>query len=238
MKQVKMLLPVIASGIVLIYTSCKKDTTYEVSPTVAAVTAANDPVPAPNSAPYSLEVNMQPATSDPNGIVQWQAGTITTANVAFDATNMGTSGHVNYMVPTVQYDLFAFSRVGGINVPTGMYNGIAMKFRLEPRGSNMALFLNGRYNRTGASIPVQVMVSQPVELSAPWGNAFKFAANQTYPAMLNINLDQIMMGITDDMIKGGLIKNGMLTISRDYNPALYNKVLANLPNAMRVQFPY
>ena len=230
-----------------LFTGCsKKDNNYNL--------AEDRAMPGP---PVSnVTVVLQNIKQRPGYMLQWNSGTLTTADILFT----GEHAYGN-MVEMVKYntkvvksiDLVtpSVTNLGAIAVPLGNY--LSGSFGIDLLGISSAnsiklanaLYLEGVYypipppGSTATTItdpiPVRVIVNTPVILSSEWLN--KLAINRpAYTATMSFNVGHLAAGIDENMLKNAVRTNGTVYITSTSNQNIYKIIVNNLENnLMEVQ---
>jgi hypothetical protein len=111
-----------------------------------------------------------------------------------------------------------------------------VKLSLAPTATQHALFLDATYTANGMNIPVQFIIDQPIELKAKWMSPVTITSTTDYLSMLNLSLAQFANGIDTNLLSTLTPTNGVIVISSTSNQQVYNMIMNNLENFMKVKF--
>jgi hypothetical protein len=119
--------------------------------------------------------------------------------------------------------------LGSISIPADTYNNIEFTVSLVPMGTTAAFALTGSFDRNGVTIPVEIRFDVPVEFSFQIPDSINF--NADFTALGTLNLDQLLSGITSQMISSAIFSNGKIIISSNSNVTMF-KIIFNGMHAM------
>ena len=198
-------------------------------------------------------VSMRWHTDVPAGpsVVNWHAGYMNADEIQFDAKLMGKNNgngngngngnnggtHVHYKSKVDQrIDLFNPVPFGNLMIPYGRYDNVMLKVRREPSPASHALYLEGDYMENGINVPVTIVVDETMDLKAKWKDPLTIANGVDYLSFLSFNLAELIDGLTPGMLQQASLTNGGLVISSSSNQHIYNMILENLEDMMKVKF--
>lgn len=162
--------------------------------------------------------------------LQWTSGYANPSVVKFEAQKDGTE--IEYKsTNNAQIDLMAPVAVsfGGFTIPSGTYDKIELKIDLDKNGQNPALELNGQFSNGTTTFPVQLVVTDFMELETEQSDV-TITDNTSFTAVTVLDLATITSGISDNMLLSAQLTNGTLIISASSNRLLYNLVVNNFKN--------
>ncbi len=208
------------------------------------VTNANG-VPAsanPNSATaetYGVTYQLL-AVLPPDPLIKWNSGTITGSELVFDGYQQwGSSLHdARYEVATGRvFNLIAPTNLGKITVAEGRFYAMDLTMVLGGANLSPSFYLLGNFsNAIGINVPVEVIIYDKLKMTGRWTGDVWILANQHYTGTLILNMAEITLGITTQMLVNAERKNGVIKISPDSNGNLYRLILDNLQNPLRADF--
>ena len=242
-----------------LFGACKKGDSgagnYAVNPATTTnntSTESNRDIPQNAVLIYSLMAAL-PAS---NGAVQWNSGTITVGEITFDGnTQLG-----NEMIR--QHDRLVVNKsinlqplsvagnaipLGSVSLPFGTYYepvfGMLLAAIFPPANQTttqpvaLYFYFSGTSMLNGRSVPITLMISEPTGLTASAGNPITLAASrEDYNVILSLNLDQALSGINANTLSSATLVNNGILISANANQNLYQMVLNNLGNSLKVTF--
>jgi hypothetical protein len=239
----------------VLFGACKKDDNstgnYAVSPAANnTLTQSGKDIPQSALLVYSLAANL-PAS---NGVVQWNSGNINIGEITFDG--YGPLGNEmihehDRIVVNKNINLLPVSaagnvtQLGNVSVPFGSYNeaifGTLLTAILPPSNpvtnQPMALYLSGTFLLNGRNVPVILMISEATGLTATLTNPINLVVSlQDYNVMLALNLDQALAGLNANTLGAAALVNNSILISANANQNLYQMILNNLGNSLKVTF--
>jgi hypothetical protein len=168
--------------------------------------------------------------STARGTFYWTSGYANPTLIQFAAKQQGTE--IDYKsTNTAPIDLFAPNAMdfGGFTLPAGLYKEIELKMRLNGRGSDPALYLEGDYVYNGVTTPIQIRVDDEMWLKTEVKDV-TVDENSTMAALIDLDMANFLDGISDNMIRNAQLTNGILVISRNSNRSLYNAIVNNIKN--------
>ena len=186
-------------------------------------------------------------------LVQWNSGYINIRELIFNATHqIGNALRRDRYETEVQLTatLFHTTMLGALKVPEIQCPHASFTLGLSAlpirrAGASIAppdysLMLSGTYSNVTylrpALIPVQVIISDPIELNTVWLS--NVVINKTsYTAVIELNLDKLTNSITTGMMNNAVITNGTIFITSVSNQNLYEIIVNNLQgNNMNARF--
>ena len=212
-------------GAVLI-AGCKKDSSNELQNGGYSVVYTTRSTEYPVAINYELNI----ARSGSGALINWNNGYLNADQIVFNASynNGNDIIQVSYGTKITQaINLFGIKAMGIVNVPRLACNHASFVVGLDPANSNYALLMNGTYdkvsigfNPTINSIPVQVVINDPVSLSSVWINNVTTMETGSWQAVITLSSEQLIDGIDATMMNNATITNGTIIISNTYNTDL------------------
>jgi hypothetical protein len=220
---------------VVIFAGCTKDKkTYVQSP-------VNDVIYTSNSIAYPVTINYKLTiqTASAMSLIQWNNGYVNADYFVFIAArkNGNNMTQVSYGTKTTKrINLGETQVLGNVYVPRLVCDHAAFDIGLDTMKAGYSLLLNGSYTTMSGTmppmgkVPVQVIINAPVDLNTIWiNNVTTYTANY-WDAAIEFSTDQLINGITPDMLDYATLTSGAIIISSTSNPTLYQIIINNLQN--------
>lgn len=175
------------------------------------------------------------------GILQWHTGYLATAAISIEGFQLAGNAIMRQYAESKAVQnvkLFTSGNLGTLILPYGTYNGINCNLALNPGNSadNNVLFLSGNFMSSNGVEQIELIVAEPMDMTAQISSDVKTTLSNTqYTALLTLNLDGLMNGITTPMLDQAIVQNGVLLISANSNPNLYRLVVNNIKTSLRVE---
>lgn len=116
---------------------------------------------------------------------------------------------------------------GGFTIPDGIYKEIEVKIKLDKKGSEPAMQLEGQFDNGVVNVPVTLIVDENIELKSEMKDV-TITSDMDFTAATTLDLSELMDDITTQMLMGVKLTDGRLIISADMNKTLYWVILKNL----------
>jgi len=233
MKKYK-ILTVFAVVSVMMFASCKKDTSSSSSTLRVKAQASNN----------TFSVLKSGSLATPNFV--WETCFINVSKIDFEAekkeseTSQGFSNIDFEWKGAKKIDLFNINSViGEINLQPGVYEEISLEIKALKAdvGTFPVFYLSGTYtNATGAVIPISVTVNEDIEFKAEAEGGTILNAVNNYTSLINLNLSLLMNGILQLDLDGATLTNGKIVISSTSNILLYTKIKGNFDSCDHTEF--
>ncbi|GEM_PF-4315121 len=127
-------------------------------------------------------------------------------------------------------------------VPGGEYEEIEIEMELLDHDTLSSIYMEGNFsNSQGEEIPLVFDYQDDMEFSlegeAEDGKAIKITDQANAVGMVTFSTDSLFINVTQDELEGAqLNQDGILRISEDFNPAIYEKVVNRLEDASEAEF--
>ena len=225
MKQIKIMVAFAFLSVVL-SAGCKKDSKSDITPDAMVITT-------------SINYKLMTEPQNPSSFLIWNSGYITTSALTFNGTHtVGNSVRLaQFKTSKVQtVSLLNTTNLGTVGVVASAYDDISFTATLNANLMAHALFLTGIYNAKDQNVPVQLIIDGQVLLSSVWLQKVTVYPSAYYLTTLLFDLGQVTNGITANSLDGAVRTSGQIIISNEFNQDLYNLILGNLTNEMKVRF--
>jgi len=219
---------------VMIFASCKKDTSSSSSTLSIKTQATNKSFSVLKSASLTIP-----------GFV-WDTCYINVSKIDFEAekkeseTAQGSSS-IDYEWKGIKkVDLFSINSViGEIILQPGVYEEISLEIKAykADAGASPVFYLSGTYaNAAGTVIPIRIIVNEDIAFKAEAEGGTVLNAVNNYTSLINLNLALLMYGILQSDLDIATLTNGKIVISSASNISLYNKIKANFNSSDHAEF--
>jgi len=167
--------------------------------------------------------------------ITWTGGYITCNEIRFSAKGHGRgdkddddNNKPEFKSKVILHiNLFkTIATLGSITVPADIYNKIEFKIELSPSGDQAAFELTGFYIRNGVSVPITLRFDIPIELAFQLAASDNLNINTALTALNTLDLDQLLQGITQQMLNNAVLVNNTIIISSNSNVAMF-KIISN-----------
>lgn len=233
MKKYKILM-VFAVVAIMIFASCKKDTSSSSSTLRIKTQATNK----------SFTVLKSASLAIPSFV--WDTCFINVSKIEFEAEKKESENSQGFSNIDYEWkgakkiDLFsANSIIGEINLQPGVYEEISLEIKAlkADAGTSPVFYLSGTYtNTTGAVIPIKVIVNEDIEFKAEAEGGTILNAVNNYTSLINLNLALLMNGILISDLESATLSNGKIVISSSSNSTLYTKIKGNFDSSDNAEF--
>lgn len=177
-----------------------------------------------------------PVTAGTNGSINWTSAAINIAKAEFSATQSGSaiafSSSNLYNINPFKTD----SLSGTVDIPTGAFENIRVKVTMNESNANPPLVLNGTYiEGSGTNIPVVVTLNSALSYTKEAQRID--VTSGKYIAKVTVELNALVKGLTAADF-GQTTRTGSkntIMVNSTTNRALYDKLLARLPNTVSVK---
>ncbi|MCX6221798.1 MAG: hypothetical protein NTZ69_12520 [Bacteroidia bacterium] len=219
---------------VMMFASCKKDTSSSSSTLSIRTQATNKSFSVLKSASLAIP-----------GFV-WDTCYINVSKIDFEAKkkeseNTQGSSSIDYEWKGIKkIDLFSINSViGEIILQPGVYEEISLEIKAykADAGASPVFYLSGTYaNATGTVIPIRVIVNEDIAFKAEAEGGTVLNAVNNYTSLINLNLALLMNGILQSDLDVAMLTNGKIVISNTSNILLYNKIKGNFNSSDHAEF--
>ncbi len=233
MKKYKILTVLVVIS-VMMFASCKKDSSSSSSTLRIKAQATNNTFP------------ILKAGSLTTPSFAWDTCYINVSKIDFEAEkkeNANAQGFSNIDFEwrgTKKINLFSInSFVGEINLQPGVYEEISLEVKAlkADAGTSPVFYLSGTYtNATGAIIPIKVIVNEDIVFKAEAEGGTTLNAVNNYTSLINLNLALLMNGILQSDLDSVILTNGKIVISSTSNVLLYAKIKGNFDSCDHTEF--
>lgn len=233
MKKYKILM-VFAVVAIMIFASCKKDTSSSSSTLRIKTQATNK----------SFTVLKSASLAIPSFV--WDTCFINVSKIEFEAEKKESENSQGFSNIDYEWkgakkiDLFsANSIIGEINLQPGVYEEISLEIKAlkADAGTSPVFYLSGTYTNTiGAVIPIKVIVNEDIEFKAEAEGGTILNAVNNYTSLINLNLALLMNGILISDLESATLSNGKIVISSSSNSTLYTKIKGNFDSSDNAEF--
>ncbi|MCL4484119.1 MAG: DUF4382 domain-containing protein [Bacteroidetes bacterium] len=233
MKKYKILTVLVVIS-VMMFASCKKDTSSSSSTLRIKAQATNS----------TFSVLKSASLAAPS--FAWDTCFINVSKIDFEAEKKeGEDSHDSASIDyewkgAKKVDLFNVnSVVGEINLQPGVYDEISLEIKAlkADAGTSPVFYLSGTYtNASGVVIPIKVVVNEDIEFKAEAEGGTTLNAVNNYTSLINLNLALLMNGILQSDLDSVILTNGKIVISSTSNVLLYAKIKGNFDSCDHTEF--
>jgi hypothetical protein len=230
MKTIKLLSAIAILGMVLI--SCKKEST--------STSLLGVKVKATNS---TFSVLKSVSATTPAFV--WDTCFLNVSEIEFKAKKheseqSGDSTTVRYKWQgSKKVDLLSInSLIGEISLQPGVFEEVELEVQAQKisAGTTPVFYLAGSYtDANNVKVSVVVVVNEDFKFKVEKEGAVLKGVND-YSALVNINLAQLMNGISQSDLSSAILSGGRIVISSASNTSLYSKISANISLCEDVEY--
>lgn len=181
-------------------------------------------------------LNYTITVTNPNGSTQkttannftWTSGFAYPRYVKFEAKTENSKFEYT-STNDARVDLMAVTTTnfGGFTIPNGDYKEIEVKIKLDKKGGEPALQLDGQFDNGVVNVPVTLIIDENIELKSEVKDV-TITSDMDFTAATQLDLSALMDGITTQMLMSVTLTDGRLIISDDTNKAIYWVIVKNL----------
>lgn len=215
----------LAISVSLFMTSCTKDT-GDVENEEEMVNLSLVMVPGTQSISEGNLTGQQ--NDDQWGKFTWTGGHANVSSVKFQSLG---NFRFEFVSENAQYInlLSAWNTLGQIQVPAVTMDSIVFTVILNPSSGNPSLHMLGNYERGQNSVALELIIEEPLNLTAIKNSPTSFSPNTDHEAVLTMALEWLAKQIPDDSIFFNAEKeNGVVKITKTTNTPLYDLVWERL----------
>lgn len=208
----------------LIASSCTKST-EDAEPAAEMATLTLAMVPGNTIVRGAGTANMQ---LDDVGKFTWTGGHANVSSVKFQSLGNFRFEFVSEAPKYINL-MSAWNTLQTIQVPAVTMDSIRFTVILSPSSGNPSLHMTGKYERDGNSVPLELIIAEDLDLTAIKNSPTSFSPNTDYEAVLTMALEWLAKQVPDDkMFFDAERENGVVKITKDKNPDLYDLVWERL----------
>jgi len=236
MKRERLVIPVVLIALALGFSACQKDNSNSSNPGKSTLGIK---LQALNKS-YSLPVastGLKSASIVTTSIV-WDTARMVVSNVKFEAELKSMISHhdsieiaykwsgpqeINLFDPTIT--------LGNFTLQPGFYDQIELKVEgsKQDAGVKPVFYLHGVYNKDArTALPVRVVVKENVMFKTEKDSVDITAADPIFTSIIQVYLDKLMADVQVSALDNAKLTDGIMVISADNNPELYQIIVRNL----------
>lgn len=178
---------------------------------------------------FSIEIE---ESSKNAGLIKWSEGFAHVNGVNFSGTQGGAASSSYSPTSKVIGLNGEGNSFGRIFITAGEYSDVTVKFEFQRAGTGeQGIFLKGDYRGTVVELHVNELISAKVKAVS-----VDFLQDEGKTGFVMLNVNDLFKSVKETDLDNATRVNEKIIITKTPNLAIYNKVLAELENAMSIEF--